>query len=360
LPDVLLVCPEPLGHGRPAGTGVRYRELARVLSARGHRVTVISADGGAVDGCRAVAISPLALRDESLRHDLAVVQGHAANDLFAHRGRDLFTVVDLSDPFWVEHLHYGDPRINEHNRDTIHRALLRGDFFLCASEPQRLFWIGALLGSGRELEAFERRVAIVPTGVPPPQPHRPTAKSQALLFGTIYEWYDPLLAIEAVRRARRFLPALTLTFSEHPNAAGTPRLLEEKIRASAAPFVRFATWAAYAERAAAYATFSAALITTPDSLENDLSLRTRVIDFLWGGLPTVLTPGGATAALVHDYAAGAVAARDPDALCEAIVRLHDPSAHAAAQRGAERFAAEHQWETVAAPLLELCSTFSAA
>ena len=50
---VLLLCPEPLGHGQPAGVGIRFLEFARALLTDGHSVTMLSADGGSVAGCAA-------------------------------------------------------------------------------------------------------------------------------------------------------------------------------------------------------------------------------------------------------------------------------------------------------------------
>ena len=75
---VLLVCPEPLGHGHPAGVGIRFLEMQKVLEADGHPVTLLS---------------PPVTAETFLQHsndaDVAVVQGHIANDFFAHaRGSD--------------------------------------------------------------------------------------------------------------------------------------------------------------------------------------------------------------------------------------------------------------------------------
>ena len=72
----LLVCPEPLGHKQPAGVGIRFLEMARVLRGDGHPVTLLSPDDG--------GITPEKIRALTASHDVAVVQGHVANDYFAH------------------------------------------------------------------------------------------------------------------------------------------------------------------------------------------------------------------------------------------------------------------------------------
>ena len=137
---VLLLCPEPLGHGQPAGIGIRFLEIERVLRADGHEVTLLSAPIAAAD-----------ILQHSHNADVAVVQGHIANDFFAH-ALPIPTVVDLYDPFIVENLHYYESRGSEvftHDHATLVNSLLRGDFFLCASDAQRLFWLGMLLAVGR-------------------------------------------------------------------------------------------------------------------------------------------------------------------------------------------------------------------
>src|SRR5258708_20770635 len=241
----LLVCPEPLGHRQPAGIGIRFIEMAKVLLADGHDVTLLSRDAGTVAGCRVDAVTPENLERYSREAGVAIVQGHAANELFAHAVA-IPTVVDLYDPFIVENLHYYPSRGAEvfaHDHPTLIQSLLRGDLFLCASEAQRLFYLGALLATGRvnpiafesdpNLDALLRiapfGVGLGSAGVSPAfgsDFHDTAGETPALpgvLFGAIYDWYDPILAIEAVAIARASLPDITLTFTTHPNPSLTPQ-----------------------------------------------------------------------------------------------------------------------------------------
>jgi glycosyltransferase involved in cell wall biosynthesis len=360
----LLVCPEPLGHGHPAGVGIRFLEMAKVLLADGHEVTLLSRDAGAVSGCRADAITPETLQRYTAEADVAVVQGHAANDFFAH-GRAIPTVVDLYDPFIIENLHYYETRGAEvftHDHATLMQSLLRGDLFLCASAAQRLFYLGALLAAGRvnpitfendpHLDALIR---IAPFGVPGSAGFPPAGEaSRNVLFGGIYDWYDPLLAIDAVAIARATLPELTLTFTTHPNPSLTPQgKLAEAIayvERNGYGFVRFEPWVAYEERAAFYGRFGAALLTFPQSIETDLSMRTRVYDYLWGGLPIVMSSAPGTDDLLATYGAGSVVrSSSPSDFAEAIVHaLNDASM----RDGARRFADGHQWQLTLQPLVD--------
>lgn len=355
---IMLVCPEPLGHGQPAGVGIRFIEMARVLRDDGHAVTILSPDAGAVEGCAADYINPETLLAVSHASDAAVVQGHVANAFF-QQAAPIPTVVDLYDPYIIENLHYYAERgaeVFQHDHFTLLSSLARGDFFLCASEAQRQFYLGALLAAGRLNPALfesdpelKTLIGIAPFGVPPIA--ATTQRGGAtfnILFGGIYDWYDPILAIEAAA----LVPNATLTFNHHPNPEVTPqgKLAEamEHVRRKAYEFVRFEPWTPYAERAEFFARFDVALITFPRSLETDLSMRTRVYDYLWCGLPIVTSSAPGTDELLARYDAGIVVTSDaPRAFAEAILRVNRDGRF-------EQFVRDHQWSRTLEPLREFC------
>ena len=366
---VLLVCPEPLGHRQPAGVGVRFIEMAGVLRTDHHVVTVLSADGGTVEGCGAGTLDPESIRRATESADVAVVQGHAANALFAH-GRNIPTAVDLYDPFIIENLHYYRARGAEvftHDHATLIRSLLRGDLFLCASTAQRLFYLGLLLAVGRlNPMAFEndphldRLLQLAPFGV---QPVRPAVSRPAntILFGGIYDWYDPHTAIDAVAMARQSIPDVTLTFTRHPNPDTTP---QGKAAAAVAyvhrrgydRFVQFEPWVAYDQRGPFFDRHALALLTFPQSIETDLSMRTRIYDYLWGGLPVITSPAPGTDEILQRYGAGVVVGESSaEAFATTIVDvLRDRGRLEQMSLATVRFVREHQWPLVLAPLREFC------
>jgi len=329
--------------------------MEKVLRADGHTVTLLS--------------PPLAAENllrESSEADVAVVQGHAANDFFAH-ARPIPTVIDLYDPFIIENLHYFESRGAEvftHDHATLTNSLLRGDFFLCSSEAQRMFWLGMLLAVGRlnplTFEAdphLDSILAIAPFGVPPPR-ERVAPNEPRVLFGGIYDWYDPVLAIDGVALARESLPQISLTFTAHPNPSLTPQgksaeAMQNVKRRRFESFVRFEPWFEYERRAEYFDRFAIALITFPQSLETELSMRTRVYDYLWGGLPIVSSSAPGTDEILTRYGCGVVvrsaSARD---FADAILKAF---AEQSPLRSATRsFVRDHQWPEALKPLREFC------
>ena len=354
----LLVCPEPLGHKQPAGVGIRFLEMARVLRGDGHQVTLVSPDDG--------GIAPERIRSLTGSHDVAVVQGHVANDYFAH-AHPIPTVVDLYDPFIIENLHYFASRGGEvfaHDHATLMQSLERGDFFLCASDAQRLFYVGAMLAIGRlnpivfqsdpHLDAL---IAVAPFGVPPGRQRVPRdLDAPRVLFGGIYDWYDPILAIDAVAIARRErLPKLTLTFNAHPNPELTPQgkaaEARQYARRKSYDFVRFEPWVPYEERGAYYDQFALALLTFPQSIETDLSMRTRVFDYLWGGLTVVSSSAPGTDEILTGYGVGTPVESDSaEAFAAAIIG--NVVENGAVSDRIARFVADHQWPRTLEPLVD--------
>ena len=350
---VLLVCPEPLGHGHPAGVGIRFLEMQRVLRDDGHSVTLL---------CPPMTPESVAQHDA----DVAIVQGHAANDFFAH-GRPMPTVVDLYDPYIIENFHYYESRGAEvftHDHATLIQSLVRGDFFLCASESQRLFWLGVMLAVGRlnpivfETDPrLESLMAIAPFGVPPFR-ERTAPDESRVLFGGIYDWYDPILAIDAIAMTRESVADISLTFNMHPNPSLTPQgktaeAMDYVAKHRLDSLIRFEPWFEYERRAEFFDRFTIALLTFPQSLETELSMRTRIYDYLWGGLPIVSSPAPGTNEILERYDCVIVVdSQSPRVIADAVVRAI--SEQATMRSATESFVREHQWSDALRPLRDFC------
>jgi len=236
---VLVLSPETV-RARMAGMAIRALAVARTLARAGHEVT-LACPGGVEEGS---APSPLATLDSkgggfaarSSRFDLAVVSGHALETLGAFEGA---VVGDLYDPFLVENLAYArtlGPGVFENDRQALFALADRADLLLAASEEQRLFYLGLLLGRGHlspeDLSAdsdARRLVETAPFGVEetepgPPSPHPALGAAPSdVLFGGVYDWYDPGLVLDAWPLVLARVPGARLVFSENPNPASTPQ-----------------------------------------------------------------------------------------------------------------------------------------
>jgi glycosyltransferase involved in cell wall biosynthesis len=383
---VFMICPEPVRR-LTAGVGTRFVALAEVLADAGHSVTLAipnPADEAVAvrDGIAVVAAVPDTLGAQADGHDWVLLHGHLGNHYLAQRD-DLPVVVDLYDPFLVENLHYHrelgfDPYRTDHA--TWKLQLGRGDFFLCSSAEQRLFYLGWLGALGRVnplvLEAdptLDRLICELPFATPddgPPSRPRRTEilrdvsdDQPVVYFGGIYDWYDPGVVLRALPGLLAADDRIVIVFVDHPHpdetplsaAAETRRVAEEKGWVGGA--VRFEPWRPFHQRFELPSVCDLAVVTHRPGLETDLSLRTRLVDLLWLGLPVVATSGGTMGRIIDETGAGVtVPASDAGALATAVRSfLDDPAARRAAGDAGRSWARGRRWSDVAGPLLDFAA-----
>jgi glycosyltransferase involved in cell wall biosynthesis len=379
LKSIAILAPEPI-RPRMAGMGIRALELARSLSSDfDARLLVPNDPGEAREAAGDLAVAsapPGSLAAAARGAAAALVSGHAANSWF-HEVPEVPVAVDLYDPFPIENLHYAKTLGEEtarHDHATLDLALSRGDFFLCASSEQRLFYAGALFARGRigaanfpEDPALSRLLAIVPFGVPaaPAAGNREVGRRSAgvpeagtlVLFGGIYDWYDPELLLEAWPEVLEREPSARLLFFENPNRETTPQRVFASARARARAIdpagrsIVFSPWLPYASRADLYAACDLAVSIASEGLETELAYRTRLLDAAWGGVPSVTVSGGSLSRELAACGAALQCRRDAAALASAIAGLlADAPRRRTMSRAARAFAAGRSWTNVAAPL----------
>jgi len=389
---IALISSEPLRQ-RTAGIGIRYIELARRLPAAGIEVVAVSpADPEETPLPLGVARRFVAGRLPEILADCdaAIAQGQLANDLLLECPH-LPTAIDLYDPWLVENLHYTaelglDPYRNDHATWVL--QLSRGDFFLCSSEEQRLYYLGFLTALGRvnprrlEMDPdLAGLIAPVPFGVPAElPPYRPYldprgtvagAPERRLLFGGLYDWYDPHTLLDALEvlegreggAAGSAARGWSLLFIRNPNPEATPqRLLREvegrcRERGWWQERVRLIDWVPAERRWDLLRDVDALVAPHRPSLETRLSMRTRFLEALAAGCPVITSEGGTVARLLREHDAGWVAPpADPEALADALqeVLTGSPDDRAARARGAARLAARFSWDRVLEPLVAFC------
>jgi glycosyltransferase involved in cell wall biosynthesis len=379
-----------------AGMGIRALELARALPVPGElsvRLIVPNDSAEAAEAAEAASPSPFSGLEivsapperagEAARGcDAGVVSGHAANWWF-HQAPELPVACDLYDPFPVENLHYAralGPETARHDRETLALALARADIFLCASAEQRLFYAGALFSAGRigatnfpADPALESLLAVVPFGVPadPCRGDRAAGRRSVgaaadgplILFGGIYDWYEPDLLLDAWPRIASAVPGAQLLFFSSPNPETTPQGAFARASARARALdpggraILFSAWLPYAARADLYAACDLAVSIASAGLESDLAYRTRLLDAAWGGVPAVAVAGGSLSAELEAAGAARRASRDAGALAEAVIdMLTQVPRRSAASAAARSFAKSRSWKAVAAPLAAWCPT----
>ena len=378
---------EPVGD-LLAGPAIRAVELARAAQLHGHRAEVVttSPTAGGAHGVPVRHVPASRLHELATSHDVVVVGG----DLLARSPRlatgSARLVVDLYDPFHLEQLeqarHLPAERYEAVVRscvEVLNFQLARGDYFLCASERQRDLWLGHLSALGRvgsttyaHDPSLRRLVDVVAFGTATgPAPVPDVAGLQDVLGpeaagvdevvvwgGGMYEWLDPETVVRAVPQLLRRHPRAVVLFlgGTHPNAdvpampaAARARAVAQELGLLGRHVVMHAGWVPYDRRGPVLAACRAGVIAHPDHVETRFSFRTRLLDYVWAGLPVVSTSGDVLSGqLAVAGCATLVPPADPGALAAALAKaLTDPPS----REHVLAVAAGMTWPTVAAPLL---------
>ena len=375
---VLLVASDHVGSSM-AGPGIRYLWFARELARRGHEVTLVVPFHTDIDadGFELVVDNPWRSRRMTklaAEHETVVTQRLPVPAMFALAASRTRVVYDFYSPIPIEGAAFaqGDAQLraeSDLNQLTCRVALETGDAFLCASERQRDFWLGALAAVGRidpqtyrRDPSFRSLVDVVPFGIDPRPPSRsgPVMKGVvpgitesdkvALWGGGIWNWLDPLTAIRAVHRLAR--PDVKLFFlgTDRPNLGipvmamqGRAIALAEELGIHGTSVFFNPGWVPYDERGAYLLEADVGVSAHFDELESRFAFRTRLLDCFWAGLPTVTTTGDSLAELVRERGVGRVVGyQDIEGYAAALADLIDRERDAFAA-GFASLRAELEW-----------------
>jgi hypothetical protein len=369
-----------------AGPAIRSWHLAQVLTTR-FTVTLASTVGASRhhDSMRvcSVAHEPRGLAALVEESDVVFAPTSVVRRHPEVASSSVPLVVDMYIPTHLENLERGGRADADHERAVAHQVavinddLARGDFFLCASERQRDFWLGALSHAGRVNPAtydddpsLRRLIDVVPFGLPTDPPlsagpvlrrHFPAigARDPVVVWGGgVYDWFDPVSLVRAVDRVRSTIPDIRLVFlgmsNPNPDIAEMARALElrtvsDELHLTGTTVFFNEQWVPYDAWGSYLADADVAVSLHLDNLETRFSFRTRVLDYLWARRPMILTGGDSLGDLVSARGLGiTVAPGDVDAISDALTLLLTEGLP-----GAEfgPTLAEFEWPTVAQPLL---------
>ena len=389
---VLIVTGDPIG-AKMAGPAIRAWNMAEALSLE-HEVTLVTLSGAEpVDAPFRIAFVRPGDEREFAKHeraaDVIIFQGLAMALFDTLRKTSKIVIADVYDPMHLEQLEQGrdlpalqwDKQVLDAT-DVLNEQLARGDFFLCASERQRHFYLGQLAALGRinpsNYESdpdLNGLICVVPFGLDetPPAHERDVLKGvlpgisaddRLLLWsGGLYNWFDPKSLIRAVAALSESHANVRLFFqgTKHPHP-GVPEMgIIEASRALARELgvldssVFFnSSWVDYTDRQNYLTEADAGVSTHFTHVETTFSFRTRILDYLWAGLPMVVTEGDHFADLVARKGLGVVVpSGDVTALTDALEKvLFDEKFIRAAKKNIERVRKDYYWGTVLAPVVK--------
>ena len=385
--NVLVVTEDRVGE-MLGGAAIRAYEIARALTDVAE--VTLAAPGTEPSGLAPARHVPYDLEDprplRGLFRDADLVIMRPPNPLVAGwlRASGTRIVYDICDPLPLNILEAqaSSPRERQlfwhtvaldHFLDALHA----GHHFICSGRRQRDLYLGALLASRLIHPAayaadpsFRTFLERVPFGVPSEPPRRvegagPRARlpalgedAQIVLWnGGIWNWLDPVTAVEATIKAAERCPRVRLVFmfargGDGPEQRAERDAHEAARRLGALDRLVFFNETAipYNERASWLLEADCFVSTHLDHLEAGFSFRTRLLDCFWVGVPAVCTAGDEVSERIEACNGGVTAPfGDVDVVAEGLVEV--------LERGRESYrerllaaGADMTWPQVVEPL----------
>ena len=370
---LLFICNDFIGTSM-AGPGIRCWEMAHALARKGYKVAILAkhVESKFSPDCLAFLgnSSFCNLFAWIRRSDCIVQTGRPIPILLSLLFRKKM-IFDQYDPVIFEFLAKETVSVSESAGKTLmlflwkirQRILLRiASAFLVANEKQKDFLIGqlAVLGYLRKLDS----VTVFPFGLPDVKPTKTRSvlreikikNSDFLLVwgGGIWDWFDPFTLLEALSKIqlqrddiKTYFPGLVPPNPDSRKMAVVESFLAEARRLDLIDKTIFVNieWTPYEHRAEYLLEADAGVSLHKNSLETRFAFRTRMLDYLWAGLPIISSKGDCWADCIETQGMGiTVPTGDVAAVVTAILRMaDDPSFRERCKRQVIKVATGFEW-----------------
>ncbi|AWB46183.1 glycosyltransferase [Paenibacillus sp. CAA11] len=385
---ILIISPDEIGK-RMSGPGIRYLNFAIEL-AKCFKVILFSPNIPELElknnyNFEVVHFTKQNVMRHVKREAILITQGRTIWENAYLKKIGIPLVVDLYDPFIFENLELN--KYKAHN-EKVHQASLSmlleqlevGDFFLCASEKQKDFWLGMLSSLNRvnakeyEIdETLNHLIQVIPFGVTGERPkktrqvlkgvHPAIHKDDILIIwgGGVWDWLDPITAIEAmVVLKSRGIDYVKLFFmgvkSPNPLLQSMKNLtmMQELSNRHGITdeLVFFNDWVDFNDRHNYLLEADIGLSLHHNHIETRFSYRTRITDYIWCGLPVISTEGDIFADLITQHSIGRVIKHNNvNELVDSILSFDGKTEY---EVGFSTLQKELQWQEAVKPLVEYC------
>jgi glycosyltransferase involved in cell wall biosynthesis len=380
----LFICNDHIGQAM-AGPGIRYWEMAHALEQKGHKSVILSRHvekgffgGGLTFTGRAALVHLVTWISWS---DFVILPGSPFAIIISILLRKRI-IFDQYDPVIFEFFEHEPSTVAGKMRKWAmlllwkirQRLILRfGHGFLVANEKQKDFLIGqlALMENGHKLDS----VAVLPFGLPDKEPQ----KKRSVLRGTkiketdflliwgggIWGWFDPFTLLRALSKIRSHRDDIKVYFPgiKPPNPDSRKLAIADSFLSEARSLGLLDTvvfvnreWTPYEDRADYLLEADAGISLHRDSMEMRFAFRTRILDYVWAGLPIISSTGDSWADLVEKRGLGlTVPPEAVDALVSAILTLaQDDALRQRCRKQVRLIANEYGWNK----LVDRLSQFS--
>ena len=320
-------------------------------------------------------------------YDLAIMPGSQNLKFTLPEYFPIPLIVDIYDPYILENIELladkkssiRDYEYLRHLKSMI-EMLLVGDRFLVTSDRTRDFFLGMMAGWGvlnpvsASKEKFRNLFLEIPFGVTDEPFNEAYSKSSTKLpnniseddlilwAGGLWDWLDPQSIINAMPKILEHHPNAKLLFMgyKHPNKhvpiMDTAYQCIEMAKKSGlyGKSIIFREWTPFEERIPLLHLSKIGVSLHKKHIETRFSFRTRLMDYIWAGIPMVLSGRDVLSEeLASSGVAEIVLDNNPQSIADAVSKLLDNPDKMDISTTFSNLRSRYRWERVLAPIAEL-------
>lgn len=391
---LLIISHDKIG-SKMAGPGIRYHFMAEYLSSD-FEVTIgfftpeYLPDSNFEHSYKVRSIDAYSFEDDFEEFDFVIALWLSDSMMAYCNLKNKVVIFDIYAPVPVENLavklfsqHPVTKDVDfDYNASLVmyRKFLENGDLFLYSNERQRDFWVGFVFGalqvspSTYEKRPMYEQFIKVPMGIDTKTPieHKRNVlrnvvgnikENDTILLwtGGIWDWFDAVTLIDAmslVEQSGRNDIKLVFLGTKHPNdntpdmselSKSRQRAVEKNLLNDTVYFLD--GWIDYNSRTNYLAEADIAIYSHKPSIETEFSHRTRVLDHIFAGIPTIGTRGDYLGDMIEREELGIMV--DPlnsEALAKAIIDCSKPRNLIKYRKNIEKHRKEFSWESSIEPL----------
>lgn len=384
---VLIISPDRISESM-SGPGVRYWNFSIQL-AKFHEVTLVAKN---MDFLTSPEFNTIHIKDITgslekfvLNFDVVILQGLTLFEMPFLKKIKVPLVIDLYDPFIFEILaqeEWTESSMQLYNQQLqiLLEQIQYGDYFICASEKQRDFWIGMLAATMRinpqtfKVDpSFKSLIGVVPFGLPNIDPVKERTVLKGVLngikendkvviwWGGLWDWLDPKTLVRAMSIIEGSNPNIkcVIVGVKHPDPAFVAHKIVNEVQQLSHELnltnrtVFFLDWIKYEERMNYLLECDVGISLHFSNIETRYSFRTRILDYLWSKLPMVVTKGDILADIISSYGLGEIVdERDHIGLAQKIIKVIENDEY---RKNFDGIRANYYWSQIIGDLNGFCS-----
>lgn len=385
---IVLYCCDVFGE-HMAGPAIRYWEFAKVLS-KNHDVTIVALNQPDISEEFKIISRDKVSWSKLLKNTDIIITQHVSYFLaILTKIYSVKIILDAYDPMPLEILEiFKEEKLSKRikqNKLIINQfnfSFSMSDGFICANERQKNLWIGLLLSLKKITpdlynidDTLTKSFKIVPFGLPSKEPVKTNNNirkkfgiketDKVLLWGGgIWNWFDPLTLLYSIKELSEKRNDIKLIFMgiKHPNNNNpTMKMVSETISLAREldlldkyVFINYG-WTPYDERQNFLLEADIGVSTHFTHLETQFAFRTRILDYIWAGLPIIATEGDSFSELIDKHQLGRIV---PEKNIKSLSRsieelLDDSSVRSAVKNNLNNIKSDYYWENIVKSIDEL-------